>query len=505
MYKTPGVFIKEPPSFPPSVVPVETAIPVFIGFTQKIPAENANEPLKPVKIFNLDEFESMFGKIDHTSDFSYAVDVTRDATGEIVSVEINMDIANADNVFNYNLYHALSLYFSNGGGPCYIVSAGLHNNSTAKPFTPHDDPSNPGTPLGWEEAVAAIDSEDEPTLFVIPELVHTVTDTSSSDYEDTLGAALMQCLNRKDRFTIIDVPQRVTGGTSRANAEGDITAFRENYSSNFDLDAKKFGAAYYPYMEVAVDAAAMSVDGSGAIQTVVVVNETDSGGTTTVNGSFTTVASMQGDNEYDSVYQEIVQEMRNLPFRIPASAAIAGVYAKVDDQRGVFKAPANVSVASVIKATTKIDDALQGGMNVHPSGKAINPVRTITDRGLVVWGARTLDANNLDFRYINVRRFFNFVEESVKKAMYRFVFEPNDANTWAPVRAAIENFLTVQWEAGALQGAKADDAFRVYIGLGQTMVPQDILEGILKVRIEMAIVRPAEFIVLEFKQVLPSS
>ena len=89
--------------------------------------------------------------------------------------------------------------------------------------------------------------------------------------------------------------------------------------------------------------------------------------------------------------------------------------------------------------------------------------------------------------------------------MYRFVFEPNDANTWTPIRASIENFLTVQWEAGALQGAKADDAFFVQVGLGQTMAPQDILEGRLRVRIGMAVVRPAEFIILEFTQFLPVS
>jgi len=311
----------------------------------------------------------------------------------------------------------------------------------------------------------------------------------------------MQSLNRKDRFVVIDVPKRVTGGSARANAEADIEAFR-NYT--LELEARKFGAAYYPYLETAVDAASLSSDANGEIQISVTVNETDSNGTTP-NGNFTTVASMRGDNEYDAVYQQIVQELRNLPFIIPPSPAVAGVYAKVDDQRGVFKAPANATVAAVIQATTKIDDALQEGMNVHPSGKAVNPIRTVTDRGLVVWGARTLDANNLDFRYVNVRRFFNFVEESVKKAMYRFVFEPNDANTWASARAAIENFLTVQWEAGALQGAKADDAFFVQVGLGQTMNPNDILEGKLKIRIGMAVVRPAEFIILEFTQILPTS
>lgn len=511
MYKTPGVFIFEPPSFPPSVVPVDTAIPAFIGFTEKSP-NPASEPLKPVKIFDLDEFVTLFGRINHAADFSYTIDVTLDSGSVVLpeSVNITQSVIAPTSVYRYNLYHAIRLYFSNGGGPCYIVSVGLHSAGTGKPFTPHANPS--GGSYSWEDAVAVVDNEDDPTLFVIPELVHTING-GSSDYENTYNAALMQSLTRKDRFVIIDVPQRRTGGTTQTNVSNDMDDFRMNYSSNFDLDARKFGGAYYPNLETAIDAAALSTDANGNIQIAVTVNETviditdpaNPVSVTSPNAAFTILNDLKGDNNYDGVYQQIVKELRNLPFIIPPSPAVAGVYAKVDSQRGVFKAPANVTVASVIRATAKIDDSLQAGMNVNPSGKSVNPIRTISNRGMVVWGARTLDANNLDFRYINVRRFFNFVEESVKKAMYRFVFEPNTANTWTPVRAAIENFLTTQWEAGALQGAKADDAFFVEVGLGQTMSPNDILEGNLKVRIGMAVSRPAEFIILEFIQVLPKS
>ena len=90
------------------------------------------------------------------------------------------------------------------------------------------------------------------------------------------------------------------------------------------------------------------------------------------------------------------------------------------------------------------------------------------------------------------------VEESVKKASEPFVFEPNDANTWTKVQAMIENFLTLQWRAGALQGAKPEDAFFVNIGLGQTMSEDDVLNGKMIVEIGMAAVRPAEFIILRF-------
>ena len=97
-----------------------------------------------------------------------------------------------------------------------------------------------------------------------------------------------------------------------------------------------------------------------------------------------------------------------------------------------------------------------------------------------------------------MRRFFNFVEESVKKATIQFVFEPNDINTWIRVRSMIENFLTEQWKAGALMGATPEQAFIVKVGLNQTMTEVDILEGRMIVEIAMAVVRPAEFIILRF-------
>jgi phage tail sheath protein FI len=106
---------------------------------------------------------------------------------------------------------------------------------------------------------------------------------------------------------------------------------------------------------------------------------------------------------------------------------------------------------------------------------------------------------------VPVRRFFIFVEESVKKATEFVVFEPNDANTWLRVKTMIENFLSKQWREGALAGASPDEAFFVKVGLGETMTPQDILEGRMNIEIGMAAVRPAEFIILKFSHKLQES
>jgi hypothetical protein len=157
-------------------------------------------------------------------------------------------------------------------------------------------------------------------------------------------------------------------------------------------------------------------------------------------------------------------------------------------------------------AAIKISHNDQMNLNVDPtSGKSINAIRYFTGKGVMIWGSRTLAGNDNEWRYVPVRRFFNFAEESIKKGTEWVVFEPNDANTWARVKAMIENFLLKQWRAGALAGAKPEQAFFVKIGLGITMTALDILEGRLNVEIGMAVVRPAEFIILKFSHKMQES
>lgn len=205
-------------------------------------------------------------------------------------------------------------------------------------------------------------------------------------------------------------------------------------------------------------------------------------------------------------YNAIKAEIGALPLTLPPSSAVAGIYARVDSDRGVWKAPANVGINYVIKPTLKITNGDQDNLNVDTvAGKSINAIRSFTGKGTLVWGSRTLAGNDNEWRYVPVRRFFNMAEESIKKATEQFVFEPNDANTWIRVRAMIENFLILQWRAGALAGAKPEQAFYVRVGLGQTMSALDILEGRMIIEIGMAVVRPAEFIILRFSHKMQES
>ena len=206
-----------------------------------------------------------------------------------------------------------------------------------------------------------------------------------------------------------------------------------------------------------------------------------------------------------SLLAGIVTAIRGTGYTLPPSGAVAGIYAAVDASRGVWKAPANVSLNAVSSVTKMTEDEL-GGLNIDPqSGKSINAIRLFRGQGILVYGARTLSGNDNEWRYVPVRRLFIMVEESVKKATEPMVFEPNDANTWLKIKGMIESFLFGLWRDGALAGAKPDDAFFVKVGLGQTMTAQDVLEGRLIVEIGMAAVRPAEFVILKFSHLLQSS
>lgn len=187
---------------------------------------------------------------------------------------------------------------------------------------------------------------------------------------------------------------------------------------------------------------------------------------------------------------------------IPPSGAMAGLYAMVDNERGVWKAPANVSLNAVVSPAVELTQAEQEDLNVPLDGKAVNAIRSFAGRGTLVWGARTLDGNSEDWKYINVRRLLIMLEQSIKLAARAYVFEPNDANTWVTVKSAIESFLLGMWKLGALMGSKPEDAYSVNVGLGSTMTGDDILNGRLNVTVMVAPLRPAEFVMITLQQLM---
>ncbi len=202
-------------------------------------------------------------------------------------------------------------------------------------------------------------------------------------------------------------------------------------------------------------------------------------------------------------YAEKLAELQAEACVIPPSGAIAGIYAANDNGKGVWQAPANVGIASISGLTQRLSDADQEDMNVDATtGKSVNAIRYFAGKGILVWGARTLDGNSNEWRYVPVRRLFNYIEESVQKSTAWAVFQPNDANTWVKIQCQIENFLNNLWRDGALAGSSPEKAFYVKVGQDITMTAADILAGYLIVEIGIAAVRPAEFIVLKFSHKL---
>jgi phage tail sheath protein FI len=335
-----------------------------------------------------------------------------------------------------------------------------------------------------QAALEPLSKVDDPTLIVIPE----AQSLTIADFATLQSVALAQCEALKDRFVIMDVHG---DDESLADPDAGLLQAVANFRSANITDNLRYGAAYAPNLQTILD---YDFDDADVQVTHSIDGAVQGGGP-------------QALDTLDNQLQERAKAaVRNLPLILPPSPAMAGIYARVDGQRGVWKAPANVGVVAVIKPTIEFSNTEQDEMNVDATaGKSVNAIRPFVGKGTLVWGARTLAGNDNEWRYVSVRRFFNFVEESVKKATEPFTFEPNDANTWVKVQAMIENFLTIQWRDGALQGIKPEHAFYVAVGLGKTMTPLDILEGRMIVEIGMAAVRPAEFIILRFSHKMAES
>ncbi|HEX3633733.1 MAG TPA: phage tail sheath subtilisin-like domain-containing protein [Casimicrobiaceae bacterium] len=191
------------------------------------------------------------------------------------------------------------------------------------------------------------------------------------------------------------------------------------------------------------------------------------------------------------------------PRAFPPCGFVAGIYARTDDARGVWKAPAGESIVDATGLTATVSNADQELLN--PLG--INCLRNLPVRGLVVWGARTLagaDAQASEWKYVNVRRFMMFVEQSIDAGTKWAVFEPNGEPLWAKLRASVGNFLDGLWRSGALIGNTPTQSFFVRCD-GTTTTQADIDNGMLNIVIGVAPVQPAEFVIIRIAQFAAAS
>jgi phage tail sheath protein FI len=471
-YKTPGVYIEEIPKLPPSVAQVETAIPAFIGYTAFATDEDGSSlTLVPKRIVSLLEYEQFFGK-PQSEKVTVTIADTYNASDILIGRNISAALTATPS--RHVMYYQLQMYFANGGGPCYIVSVGV--------YLAHGTAIDASATSALKNGLDALEKADEPTLIVFPELAGS--GDTVGEINDLYDLALAQCAKLGDRFAIIDC-----AADSYANVR--------HATDGIGMNNLKYGAVYHPFLKTALS---YFFDDNQ-----VTIAQTSTGGTPPAPPFDGDTLDLVKAADL-ALYNQVAAKIGDLKMTLPPSATVAGVYAAVDSSRGVWKAPANVSITLVSGLTKTITNTEQDGMNVDvTAGKSINAIRAFTGKGILVWGARTLAGNDNEWRYVSVRRFFNMVEESTKKASEPFVFEPNDANTWVKVQSMVENFLTNLWRQGALQGAKPEHAFYVAVGLGKTMTAVDILEGRMIVEIGMAVVRPAEFIILRFSHKMAES
>ena len=619
-YKTPGVYVEEISTLPPSAGQVPTAIPAFIGYTQKA-EKNGKKLIKtPTFISSLLDYKNYFG-------------VGYDP--EEIHVALNEDnsIKSVDFSKKFFMYDSMRMFFANGGGQCFIVSVGDYSGEIV-----YQD---------LLDGLNACRKEDLPTILVCPDAVLLAKKDECYSLQQEM---LKQCNELQDRVAVFDI----YNGFIKREDEDVILDFRNGIGVNF----LKYGAAYYPWIQttfsanfgfhnillkdkdggditleslvadptaiknlkevvadlkiindfiknpfgddvslndkffkvdeaklntkdeivhyltiiqdlavkltevrdggkiinssvknelnskmntssvyaniikalvgcdLAIGAGAVKADNfkdfdlAAVIATASIANiENDVDKVKKAKGVLKTLFegmldvfisirrdAMSIQEHYDKVvydtntiYQSIVNEVNKEGSKLPPSGAIAGIYAMVDFNRGVWKAPANVSLASTVKPWVKIDNDQQEDLNVDlTGGKSVNAIRAFMGQGTLIWGGRTLAGNDNEWRYISVRRFFNMVEKSLKLATNWAVFEPNSEVTWLKVKAMMNNFLSNLWKAGALVGGSPADAFFVNVGLGSTMTQVDILEGRMNIEIGLAVVRPAEFIVIKF-------
>lgn len=531
VYAVPGVYVTEPDGPSMSIQSGETAVPVFLGFfTPKTPPQTT-EPLSCVRIESWLDFSQQFGPSD--------------------TLTVNLTLPPKHHATTYMGAHSVRLYFENGGGPCYVLNL----------------PRGVGKPIDanvLEKIVPAIELCPDITLLCWCEFVDHTMDAAIYAELAKLLAASETSGGNPGRFLLTDawpeatnenaLPSTWTFKTPDVAEKTQVASYFPALLTGYAWDFVDYmnpksapDAGYEDFITVEgfteadkkllkvlinnnlIDNQLLNPDSSLekitlkslrsqiAALTVDKVSKTNAViGTDEVKKSSAEALIKQANalvNTIDTAVREEIEKRRSTPVVLRASVAMAGVYARVDRERGVWKAPANVGLVGVTgliaQGATKtgvkwhnaipvrIDDALNKAL----VDAGVNAIRAFSGQGLRVWGARTMSpTTQTAWRYVSVRRLFNTIERDARSALRTAVFEPNSPPTWERVRGALENYLNALWRQGALQGETPEQAYFVHIGLGTTMTPKDIADGKMIVKVGVAAVRPAEFIILQLTQ-----
>ncbi|WP_211091450.1 phage tail sheath family protein [Pseudothauera rhizosphaerae] len=468
------MYVDEKNDFPGIVAEVATAVPVFIGYTQKAEHEGKSLLNRPHRIDGPDEYRKYFGGAP-TPKFEIRRKEAGSSQEAVFSLQGQGYCLHRQSG-RYFLDYSMRLFFANGGGPCYVVSVGSYQES-----------------ITLERLAGGLEplrQEREPTLVAVPDAMLL---ESGAECAALQRAILEHCgRHARNRFAILDIYEGPEGGDDPDRKA--IRAFRDAIGTA----CLGHAAAYYPWLKTTVvgsqDVGPENIGNADLLQALI---EEELG--------IPRARIDENVMRQSKVFRLSMEDIRKRLNLLPPSGAMAGIYALVDRTKGVWKAPANVQVNAVNAPAVMVSDSEQENMNVSPDGKSVNAIQSFPGEGVLVWGARTLDSNSADWRYINVRRTASMLEESMRLACGSYAFEPHTADTWGMIRSALSNFLLGIWQRGGLAGAVPDDAFSVRIGLGQTMTPEDVQAGTLRVSVLVALARPGKFIEIAFQQQMQKS
>ncbi len=484
-YKTPGVYVKEINSFGSSIVASPTAVPVFIGFTEKMTNEKGDTlPLMPgsdnvyapVMVRSVLEYSQSFGEAEQLGTIAV---VTK---GEGDQAYYSSTIEKEGNPYTRGFVQpAIANFFANGGGSCYIISLGQYSTFSVADVDLVD----------MDTIKLAINMAEESTLILPTDLIRY----EEANYYNFCNGFIKYCSDSLKQFCVLDVV--MSDPTDPVLNEEDP----ENYRTSIGTENLKFAGTYYPYLKsltpyvyepdlsnVTLDGEALSTEPADpGVKVESVANDASGEGSEIDNGTIESVKTYLASNYIN----------------MPASPFMAGIYSRLDNATGVWTPPANVAPTGISGPVVNLTSQQQENFNGNAkTGKSINAIRNFTGKGTLVWGARTNDGNSLDWRYINVKRLFIAMETDISMALEAYVFKPNVFNTWVEVKTMIDSYLFGLYNDGAFAGQTVETSYQVLIGVGETMTEEDLLNGLMKVSIQVAPVRSAEFIELTFSQLV---
>ncbi|MEU6019391.1 phage tail sheath family protein [Streptomyces sp. NPDC047515] len=496
-YLTPGVYVEEVQSGARPIEGVGTAVAAFVGFAETGPFH------RPTLVTNWDQYVQTFG------------------------------------TFTADTYLTLAVYgyFANGGGAAYIVRIGGDAQGSAQGSASGAAPSvaiggflvsaRPGTGGDLSVEVADVEGENPPEdrfRLLVRQGGKVVETFDVSTRKNVKGYLVTQVRQSK----LIEVTEQP--GEAQGRPE------KQSLSLAPAAAAPGTGVARLDAAEYVGDAAARTgLAGLEAIDEITMVavpdlmsahqrGDIDAEGVKTVQLAVISHCEQMGDrvavldtppglnaqqvrtwrnddagfdSRYATVYYpwlKVLDPATGHNSLVPPSGHVAGVWARSDGERGVHKAPANEVIRGALDLELRLSKGEQDLLN--PIG--VNCVRAFPGRGIRIWGARTLSSDPA-WRYLNVRRLFNYLEESILLGTQWVVFEPNDDRLWSSIRRNVTAFLTEEWRRGALFGRTAEEAF--YVKCDRDNNPQESIDlGQVVCEIGVAPVKPAEFVVFRLSQ-----